>query len=280
MTTHAFDDALQLVAQGGGRYQGSTQPAWWNMVGPFGGVTAAVALQAIMLHPERLGDPISLTVNFASGLAQGTFTVSAQPVRTNRSTQHWVVTLSQDDAQGVGSVVLTATAITAVRRSTWSANDLPMPAVPPPDNLARTQPPAGTVEWLNRYDMRLISGPIPSRWDGGAASPDPALASLSRLWVRDEPARTLDFPALAAMADVFFPRIWLRRAVPVPVGTVSLTVYFHATAPQLLETGTGYLLGQARGQAFCNGYFDQAGQLWNAAGHLLATTHQLVYYKE
>jgi cell division protein FtsW (lipid II flippase) len=181
---------------------------------------------------------------------------------------------------GVGLVVLTATAITAVRRSTWSANDLPMPTVPPPDDLVRTQPPTGTVEWLNRYDMRLISGPIPSRWDGGAASPDPALASLSRLWVRDEPARTLDFPALAAMADVFFPRIWLRRAVPVPVGTVSLTVYFHATAPQLLETATGYLLGQARGQAFCNGYFDQAGQLWNAAGHLLATTHQLVYYKE
>ena len=65
-----------------------------------------------------------------------------------------------------------------------------------------------------------------------------------------------------------------------PSNTVSLTVYFHATAPQLLETATGYLLGQARGQAFCNGYFDQAGQLWNAAGHLLATTHQLVYYKE
>ncbi len=280
MTTHAFDDALQLLAHGGGQYQGATQPAWWNMVGPFGGVTAAVALQAIMAHPERLGDPICLTVNFASGLTQGGFTVSAQPVRTNRSTQHWVVTLSQHDAQGVGSVVLTATAITAVRRNTWSANDLPMPAVPAPDNLVRTQPPAGTVEWLNRYDMRLISGPIPSRWDGGAASADPALASLSRLWVRDEPARTLDFPALAAMADVFFPRIWLRRAVPVPVGTVSLTVYFHATAPQLLETATGYLLGQARGQAFCNGYFDQAGQLWNAAGHLLATTHQLVYYKE
>lgn len=280
MTLHAFDDALQLTAQGSGQYQGLTSPAWWNMVGPFGGVTAAVALQAVLLHPERLGDPISLTVNFASGLAQGAFAVSAQAVRTNRSTQHWLVTLSQTDAQGASAVVLTATAITAVRRDTWSANDLPMPQVPPPDGLERILPPAGTVEWLKRYDMRLISGPIPSRWDGAAASPDPALASLSQLWVRDDPVRTLDFPALAAMADVFFPRIWLRRAVMVPVGTVSLTVYFHATAAQLRETGTGYLLGQARGQAFCNGYFDQAGQLWSAAGHLLATTHQLVYYKE
>lgn len=280
MTLHAFDDALQLTTQGCGQYQGLTNPAWWNMVGPFGGVTAAVALQSIMLHPERLGDPISLTVNYASGLVQGAFAVSAQAVRTNRSTQHWLVTLSQTDARGASAVVLTATAITAVRRDTWSANDLPMPTVPSPDGLVRTRAPTGTVAWLNRYDMRLISGPIPARWDGGAASPDPALASLSQLWVRDDPARTLDFAALAAMADVFFPRIWLRRAVLVPVGTVSLTVYFHATASQLLETGTGYLLGQARGQAFCNGFFDQAGQLWNAAGHLLATTHQLVYYKE
>lgn len=280
MTTHAFDDALRLEARGPGRYHGATRSAWWNMVGPFGGVTAAVALHAVMVHPERLGEPVSLTVNFASGLAQGAFEVSVQAVRTNRSTQHWLVTVSQTDAKGVTAVVLTATAITAVRRDTWSANDMPMPAVVPPDGLVRLQPPPGTVAWLDRYDMRLISGPIPARWDGGAASPDPALASQTQLWVRDNPARSLDFVALAAMADVFFPRIWLRRAVMVPVGTVSLTVYFHATGEQLRQTGSGFLLGQARGQAFCNGFFDQAGQLWNTEGVLLATTHQLVYYKE
>ena len=33
-------------------------------------------------------------------------------------------------------------------------------------------------------------------------------------------------------------------------------------------------------QAFRNGYFDQTAQLWNEAGELLATTHQVVYYKE
>lgn len=280
MTAHAFDDALRLEVRSLGQYHGATSAAWWNMVGPFGGVTAAVALQAVMAHPERVGEPISLTVNFASGLARGAFEVSARAVRTNRSTQHWLVTLSQTDAKGVTAEVLTATAITAVRRDTWSANDMPMPVVAPPDSLARLQPPSGTVAWLDRYDMRLVAGPIPACWDGGAASPDPALASLSRLWVRDNPPRALDFAALAAMADVFFPRIWLRRAVLVPVGTVSLTVYFHATGEQLRRTNTGFLLGQARGQAFCNGFFDQAGQLWNADGVLLVTTHQLVYYKE
>ena len=66
----------------------------------------------------------------------------------------------------------------------------------------------------------------------------------------------------------------------VPAGTVSITVYFHASAEQLAQTGTGYLLGQARGQEFRNGFFDQTVQLWNEAGTMLATSHQIVYYKE
>ena len=82
------------------------------------------------------------------------------------------------------------------------------------------------------------------------------------------------------MSDVFFPRLWLRRATLTPVGTVSMTVYFHADAAQLAATGTGWLFAQAQGQVFRGGYLDQAGQLWNADGELLVTTHQLMYYKE
>ena len=59
-----------------------------------------------------------------------------------------------------------------------------------------------------------------------------------------------------------------------------MTVYFHADQAQLQATGAGYLLAQAQAQAFRNGYFDQTAQLWNEAGELLATTHQVIYYKE
>ena len=98
--------------------------------------------------------------------------------------------------------------------------------------------------------------------------------------MRDEPARPLDFASLAALADVFFPRIWLRRARQTPLGTVSMTVYFHATADALAAAGSGWLQAQARGQGFGSGYFDHSGQLWSEAGELLATTHQVMYYKE
>ncbi len=283
MTSHPFDAALVLTPDFDSvpdQFLGQTSPAWWNMVGPFGGVTAAMALNAIMTHPARLGDPVALTVNYSNGLLPGVFKLVATPVRTNRSTQHWVLSLRQADAHGVEIVALTGTAITALRRETWSASDLPCPEVPRPDAVARNIAPDGTLAWFARYDMRSIAGPLPTKWDASAASADPQQASLTQLWIRDEPARPLDFSSLVAMADGFFPRVWLRRALLVPAGTVSLTVYFHAGPEQLLETGTGFLLAQARGQGYCNGFFDQAGQLWNERGTLLATTHQLVYYKE
>ena len=98
--------------------------------------------------------------------------------------------------------------------------------------------------------------------------------------MRDDPPRPLDFASLTAIADVFFPRVWLRRATPTPIGTVSMTVYYHADAAQLASLGPGHLLLQARGQGFGGGYFDHSGQLWDEGGSLVATTHQVVYYKE
>ena len=272
-TPHPFDQALVLESTAPGHFRGHTNPAYWNMVGPFGGITAATVLRAILLHPDRLGDPLSLTVNYAGALSTGPFTVQATPVRTNRSTQHWNVSILQTGAQGEQVVTTTATAVTAVRRETWSLADVAMPEVPTPGQLD-AYPAAPGIEWFNRYDIRPVTGALPRQWNGQGDS------SLSQVWMRDNPARPLDFCALAALADVFFPRVWLRRAVHVPAGTVSITVYFHASPAQLQATGTGHVLGQARAQEFRNGFFDQTVQLWNESGTMLATSHQIVYYKE
>lgn len=265
---HAFDQAVALQANGDGSFQGSTSPAYANMIGPYGGITAAQCLNAVLVHPERLGEPVALTVNFAAALADGAFTVRARPARTNRSTQHWIVEMLQDDA-----TVATATVFTAARRETWGSHEARMPQVPRPQDVPRAVRKG--PEWLNRYEMRFLEGPIPSQWDGAERED-----SLSRLWVRDDPPRPLDFASLTALADIFFPRIWLRRARFTPIGTVSMSVYFHADAAELAAAGTGYLLQQVQGQGFGGGYFDHSGQLWGESGTLLATTHQVVYFKE
>ncbi|MEY2860104.1 MAG: hypothetical protein RL392_562 [Pseudomonadota bacterium] len=265
---HVFDDAIALKAQADGTWLGHTSAPYANMVGPFGGITTAQALKAVLLHPDRLGDPVSLTVNFCAALADGPFVALARAARTNRSTQHWVIELQQ-----AGQAVFTATAVTAVRRDTWSLDEEHMPDCPVPAQVPlRTS--GAPMAFVKRYEQRFITGDLPAVWDGSGDH------SLTQMWVRDNPPRPLDFASLACISDIFFPRIFSRRAKLVPAGTVSMTIYFHASAAQIEATGTSYLFAQARAQAFRNGFFDQTSQLWNEAGVLLVTTHQIVYYKE
>ncbi|KAF1053313.1 MAG: hypothetical protein GAK43_01483 [Stenotrophomonas maltophilia] len=272
---HNFDLAIALQGTAEeGLYLGQTSAAYWNMVGPFGGITAATLLQAVLKHPHCLGTPLSLTVNYASAIVEGPFQVRATALRTNRSTQHWLVLLTQADEQGEQQVTTSATVVTAARRETWGATDTPQPQVNRPvDVLPMTASPSG-VAWFKQYELRPVSGAFPQQWDGSGDH------SRSQLWVRDQPERALDFPALAALSDLFYPRIWLRRATPVPAGTVSITTYFHVDAEQLARVGTGYLLGDAHAQTFRNGFFDQVAHLWSEAGELIATSNQVVYYKQ
>ncbi|AOW14981.1 acyl-CoA thioesterase [Hydrogenophaga crassostreae] len=269
MTSHPFDQAIALNATGEHTFTGATSPAYANMVGPYGGITAATALNAVLQHPALLGEPVSLTVNFCAAVADGPFEVQAVAARTNRSTQHWTVAITQG-----GETMVTATALTAVRRDTWAAVEHTMPDVPAPGSVPL--PTArGRVEWLNRYEMRFIEGGFPGVWDERDQG-----HSRTRQWVRDQPPRPLDFASLAAMADVFSPRIWHRRARFVPLGTVSITVYFHASQALLSANGDAHVLGQAQGQAFGQGFFDHSAQIWNQSGVMLATSHQVVYFKE
>lgn len=262
-TAHPFDEALALSG-GPDIWQGQTSPAYANMVGPFGGVTAAVLLKPLLLHPQRLGDPIALTVNFAAALQDGPFTLTTQVMRTNRSTQHWLVTLTQADA-----IAATATAVFAVRREAWDSTELAFPGVP-----VDVEPMTINMmpEWTKRYTLEMVGG-INALFSGGSDS------SVTHLLLSDNPPRQLDFLSLTACCDIFFPRIMARLGTFVPSGTVSFTVYFHADAEALAAVGAGPVVGHARGNRFMKRYFDQSAEIWTPSGDLLATSSQIVYYK-
>ena len=49
---HLFDDATRVTA-GDSRWRGRTSDDYWAFVGPFGGLTAATILRALIEHPER-----------------------------------------------------------------------------------------------------------------------------------------------------------------------------------------------------------------------------------
>lgn len=260
---HPFDHAIQLTGAANS-YHGHTSAAYSNMVGPFGGITAATLLNALLDHPQRQGDPVTLTVNFAAPLKEGAFAIETTLIRTNRSTQHWFFTLSQDD-----EVVTTGTAVLATRRQTWSAIERPFPTLP--DNMKPIQNEM-LPQWTKNYEFQMAGSDVPF------FAPD-VTSSETIQTIRDNPPRPLDFASLTAICDVFFPRVFFRLRQLVPIGTVSFTIYFHTDAAALTAHGDTAVIGHARGHKFHNSYFDQSAEIWTLEGDLLATTTQLVYFK-
>ncbi len=261
---HGFDAAVRLEALGEGRYRGHTSEQYWNFVGPFGGITAATALNALMQRPERIGDPLSLTANFMAPIKAGAFDVETKLVRSNRSTQHWSVQLVQD-----GEAVLGAIAVFAARRDTWGLREAVPPEAPSPE-ACKVFEPRLEILWPRMYEMRYARGQF------GRENPD----SETHCWLRDNPGRTLDHASLTAICDAFFPRIFLRRPRMAPIATVSLNVYYHVDAAELAAEGDAHVLCVAKAQVFNKGYYDQEGQVWGRDGKLLATTQQIAWYKE
>lgn len=267
---HPFDDAVRLKPIGKDVFAGSAGNAYTNMIGAFGGITNAVLLNAVMLHPERIGEPIALTVNFASRLALGEFEIHASAVRTTRSTQHWSMSLLQG-----GELAATATAVFAQRRETWSAPEAVAPTdLPPPGDLPRA-PLVGRPPWVHRYDTRFVGGAMPEVFDGCEQAD-----SRTVCWMRDEPPRPLSFTSLASICDSFFPRILVRRHVLQTTATISMTCYFHADAALLDSQAERHVIGVARAINFRNGYFEQHAEIWSDKGQMLASSQQMVYFRD
>jgi acyl-CoA thioesterase len=267
-TQHLFDDATRVTA-GDSRWRGQTSDDYWAFVGPFGGATAATILRALIDHPQRAGDPLALTVNFCAPIAQGDFDLDVRLVKANRSSQHWCVELTQ----GGGEVATLATAVFAERRPSWSHQQAAFPKAPPFEQI---QPfPKIKATWANQYDFRFVDG---NPDFNGAKKATPASA-YSRLWIGDRVPRKIDLLSLMSMSDAFFARIFHARGELVPFGTVSLTTYFHTDSEDLAAEDISRVLAVADARIFHKSYGDQTGELWSPKGRLLATTHQIAYFK-
>jgi acyl-CoA thioesterase len=173
-------------------------------------------------------------------------------------------------------VTATASAVFAVRRETWAHRPAKMPEAAAPETLMQL-PTRGLMQWMQCYDFRFAKGmPSPPK---PAPSDDDLGPTLSHVWVADRPARPLDFLSLMSMSDSFFGRIFHVRKAMIPIGTVSMTTYFHADEAEIAEIGGDFLLGVVDATVFNRGYSDQIAELWSRAGKLVATSHQIVYYR-
>jgi len=266
---HPFDDATRITA-GDSSWQGHTSDDYWAFVGPFGGATAATILRALIDHPQRAGDPLSLTVNFCAPVAHGAFDLDVRLVKANRSSQHWCVEMTQ----GGGEVSTLATAVFAERRPSWDHTQAPFPGATP---FAQARSfPRTPMTWTHQYDFRFVEGE-PSFY--GTPSLSPPLSAYSKQWIGDHVPRKIDMLSLMSMSDAFFGRVFLARRELIPFGTVSITTYFHTASEELADEDISQVLAVADAKIFHKSYGDQSGELWSPNGRLLATTTQIAYFK-
>ncbi|MGC1439564.1 MAG: hypothetical protein WA888_03075, partial [Burkholderiaceae bacterium] len=165
--------------------------------------------------------------------------------------------------------VLQAMLTTGLRRKLWStqSGQVPTPARSPQESRQRTG--RAGLPWFDCYDQRFTENPM--------KADDPSAQVLT--WVRDNPPRTLDYPALAAVCDTFFPAIFAERKKFIPIATVSMNTYFHTTAAELTRIGSGYLLTSSSSNVYHQGFCDVEGKVW-ADDRLIASSQQVMWYRE
>src|SRR6185369_14601593 len=190
--------------------------------------------------------------------------------RTGRSTQHWSLELTQGER-----VCATASVVCGARRPVWSHHTASPPAIPAPEEL-KAWDVGQRNGWVARYDMRFAKGET----NFEPRDPSELREPVSLLWMRDKPERPLDFISLAALSDAFIIRAFVVRGVSTAVGTITLSTYFHGDEAALAAQGTAPLRGHATAHIFSGGFADQSAQLWGQGGRLLATSTQIVWYRD
>ena len=233
----------------------------WTAIG---GWTAALLLKAVLEDPAIQGDPSALTVNFIGRVVPGeSLLIQRIKLGNSRSLAHWRADLHRSDGK---ELVATAAVVLALRRESESAMDFAMPAAPPPEEVAGSNPPGAFGQ---RTDTRAVYGIPPF----GRAD----MRSIT--WVRENSGRPVDAIQLAYLSDVYAPRVFHISTGPRPSSTLVMSAYFLAGSAELSAVGNDYVLIEAEGTRIEQSLVGSRARLWSRQGTLLATTEQLCWFK-
>lgn len=260
----ALDRSFAFAASEEGAFSAHTSAEFGNRFGPYGGWIAALLTKALLSGPVH-GELLAVTVNFLGGCEDGPLTGATRLLRRNRTNEFWTAEFADSK-----NPVAQASAVFGVRRKSVALGDLPPPApAPAPEEIAPRPLVTGMPEFFRRYDVRQFG------FKPFAVNP----TASSRMYIREADGRPLDLVSLVAHADAPIPRIFLKSDVPVPIATMTMTVYIHAQAADLSEVGSDYVLIDADCRSGHDGFYDQVARLWSRSGKLLATSEQLVWFK-
>ncbi len=267
MAALLFSDTLSIARAADGVWRGDADPEYsngtgGNLVGQFGGWTAAGMLKAVLGDAQAGHHARSIVVHFLNAVRPGPLDIRTRCMRQGRSVAFWQAELLQGDDVRAHAVV----AVGEVREDQHAHTFAKRPEAPPPDGLQSFSPPTPFGE---RMEARWIMGQPFQGKDG----------ARSLFWARTNPPTRLDAPGLALRSDFMPPRVFYRTNGFIPNTTLSLTAYFHGTPEEIEAVGEDFVLTEVLGRRIEGGYWDHTVSFWSASGALLATTEQLALHR-
>jgi acyl-CoA thioesterase len=258
-----LDHDLALEPAADGRCVATIRRSWFFDRGPNGGFVAAMLLHAAMRMAEIVQPPCSLAVQLLRPAREGNVVLSAEVLRAGRLLTGVSVRMEQDGRPVAAALVTFAVALGA----DGAYDDTVFPDAPAPGDLppVPTRIP-GLPPFVANFDLRFALGhPILTE----------APEAMAGIWIRCAVPRSPDTVAVTAFADAWAPLPWIRRASPIPIATVDLTVLFRDHGWYARARDDDFVLAVSRSRLLRHGLFEEDGELWSPDGVLLAQTRQL-----
>lgn len=265
MSVRYFADTLKLAPTAPKLWTGDADPLFSNGdERQFGGWVAAMLLKATLSEAKPTQAPRALVVHFLAAVRVGELSVRLTALREGRSVSYWQAELLQGESVCAHAVITLGEGRADPLARTAGAK--PEAVHPDTPGLGRFTPP---VPFGREPQARWVEG-APFQGD------DPR---RSLFWSRTTAPTRLDATKLAFLADFVPPRVFYAAKAFVPSTTLSMTIYFHATAAEFDAVGDDYILAEAYARRIEGGYWDHTVSFWSAQGALLATTEQLALHR-
>jgi acyl-coenzyme A thioesterase PaaI-like protein len=261
--------ATPLTHAAPGRWRTVAGPEWANPGGGlWGGYAIGLAIRVLEAEPEAVGEALSLTLTYIAAVPAGPLDIRTRRLRQGGSVGVWEVELLPGGSDQVGVHAI----VTLARRpSTPAFAFATMPDAPDPESLPAPPPPSEAMRQYggSSFERRMLEG----------FPPQPGGDSRSLTWVRSRRG-PLDKALLGMITDNSAPRAMYALGPTIRTTTLSLTCYLHATAEELAEVGTDFVLVECEGRVGGGGASDERSSYWSRSGKLLATSEQLAWYRE
>lgn len=243
-----------------GVFEGHVNRDWWIVFGPNGGFLAAMIVKAMgAAVDDHSRTPRSLTIHYTAAPAQGSVRIRTTIERAGRS----LTTVSARMEQGERLIALAIGAFSRERLPAVEFDEVPAPAIPPPEDVPVAEPRAGLPPFARQWELRYAIGASPFSGSSGS--------TLTGGWIKPLDEHPVDAALVAQITDAWLPAVFLRLTKPNAVPTIDLTIHFRAELPLPAD----YVLATFESRLSQGGFIEEDGWIWSRQGQLIAHSRQL-----